>query len=137
MPTLPIELRAIRAESLHDSVLTGTAPEEWEPVVAVSAASSESGVTGAVNASTARKPSDGTFLFRPWPTPRKVCSSENKLCSTHSTAYTLNSALELTCSLCLIFSRWLSTVFTLKLNNSAMFRVPSPEPVSYTHLRAH
>ena len=32
------------AESLHDSVLTGTPPEEWEPVVAVSAASSESGV---------------------------------------------------------------------------------------------
>src|SRR5882672_10997869 len=110
MPRLPIELKAIRGESLQDSVLTGTAPEEFEPVVAVSAASSESVVTGAVKASTVRKPSDGTFLFRPWRTPRKVCASENKLCSTHSTAYTLNSALELTCSLCLIFSRWLSTV---------------------------
>ena len=60
------ELKAIRAESLHDSVLTGMAPEEWEPLVAVSAASSETGVTGAVNASTARKLSDGTFLFRPY-----------------------------------------------------------------------
>src|SRR4029077_68719 len=99
MPTLPIELKVIRAGSLHDSVLTGTAPEEWEPPVAVSAASSESVVTDAVNASTARKLSGGTFLFRPWRTPRKVCASENKLCSTHSTAYTLSSALEPTCSL--------------------------------------
>ena len=79
-----------------------------------------SGVTGAT---------DGSFGWRP--ARRKTGSSALSLCSTHLAAHTRNSALELTCSLCLMFSRWLSIVFTLKPNDCAICRVPSPEPSNW------
>src|SRR5207302_2017370 len=79
-----------------------------------------SGVTGAT---------DGSFGWRP--ARRKTGSSALSLCSTHLAAHTRNSPLELTCSLCLMFSRWLSIVFTLKPNDCAICRVPSPEPSNW------
>src|SRR5207247_1151872 len=51
-----------------------------------------------------------------------------KVTSTYFLAQATKSRLQLRSSLCLIFSRWLSIVLTLKLSERAIWLLPSPEP---------
>src|SRR5947199_6685770 len=51
-----------------------------------------------------------------------------KVTSTYFLAQASRSRLQLRLSLCLMFSRWLSIVLTLKLSECAIWLFPSPEP---------
>src|SRR5262249_6267553 len=48
--------------------------------------------------------------------------------STYFLAQATKSRLQLKSSLCLMFSRWLSIVLTLRLSDCAIWVLPSPEP---------
>src|SRR5204862_6587669 len=66
-----------------------------------------------------------TTFFLPLPT---MIFEGKKVSSTYLVARSTSSRLPFKPSLCLMFSRWLSTVFTLRLSECAIWLLRSPEP---------